>query len=177
MCVAAIAIGATLLSAIGQYQAGQQQAAAIKAESEQNAQISEMNARNANIAAQDASNRGANDAAYVLQQGRAERARARAMGGASGFNQSSGNPLDVLGDQTAYNQLDAMTVLSNAEREAFGYKVQASDSTAAAQNSRIIGAYKAKSARQQGLFNAGSTLMSGFGKAYEMKTARGGWFQ
>ena len=43
---------------------------------------------------------------------------------ANGVDLSSGSPLDILGDTAMYGELDALTIRSNAEREAYGYRVQ-----------------------------------------------------
>lgn len=51
----------------------------------------------------------------------------RAGYGASGVSLSSGSPLDIQGDTAQLGELDALTLRSNAQREAAAYRAQGSN--------------------------------------------------
>lgn len=119
----ALALGA--VSAYGQYQTGQQQA-----------RIANANADAQEIAARDTINAG-NDAAYQQrQQTRQLQGRQAAAFGAGGTDMTSGSALNIFGDTAAGGQLDALTTVNNAERQAAGLNFQAGVSRAQGQIDR-----------------------------------------
>ncbi len=119
----ALALGA--VSAYGQYQAGQQQA-----------RIANANADAQEIAARDTINAG-NDAAYQQrQQIRQLQGQQAAAFGAGGTDMTSGSALNIFGDTAAGGQLDALTTVNNAERQAAGLNFQAGVSRAQGQIDR-----------------------------------------
>ncbi|WP_171887462.1 virion core protein, T7 gp14 family [Serratia marcescens] len=119
----ALALGA--VSAYGQYQAGQQQA-----------RIANANADAQEIAARDTINAG-NDAAYQQrQQTRQLQGQQAAAFGAGGTDMTSGSALNIFGDTAAGGQLDALTTINNAERQAAGLNFQAGVSRAQGQIDR-----------------------------------------
>jgi hypothetical protein len=65
----------------------------------------------------------------------------------------SGSALDILGDTAASGELDALTVRSNAAREAWGHRVKATDYAAQAQ----------KPLSGLGGLGAGASLIGGAG--------------
>ena len=65
--------------------------------------------------------------------------------------------LDTLSDTAALGELDALTIRSNAAREAYGYQVQGMNYEASAGNNALA-AKNAKSAGKTAMF---STLLSG----------------
>jgi hypothetical protein len=76
----------------------------------------------------------------------------RAAMGANGVAIDSGTSLGVLEDTAQFGALDALTIRSNAQREAFGMNM-------AAMNSRA----DADMASTAGKYNAAATLLSGAG--------------
>jgi hypothetical protein len=163
-----------------------QQMQASKAEGESNAAIAEYNAKisdqNAAIqksAATDALQRGAGDAATIKQNARALNAKARAMQGASGVELGTGSALDIISQNTATGELDSLTALNNAQREAYGFEINAlsakNDATAnrfAGENARLVSSYKSTAS----MAGMGSTLVSGFGNAYKQSKSSGSWW-
>jgi len=77
----------------------------------------------------------------------------RAKFGASGADVNSGSSLDVLADTAMMGELDALTIRGNASREAYGYRVGASNTIA-----------QGKLDKSRGTNNAISTLLTGGGK-------------
>lgn len=104
------------------------------------------------------------NAAVAQQQGQAaieaqQRDYARKMGsmvasyGASGVEVDSGSPLEAVADSARMATLDSLTLKYNADLRAAGY-----------QNTAMMEDMKAKTARTSAMLNAGSNLMTGYGK-------------
>lgn len=182
----ALSVLGTGMSAYGQYQQGQQQKSqaefAAKV-SERNAAIAEDNAKVEDVQAKDALQRGADQAAQVRERTTRVNAALRANQGGSGVLTDTGTALDLLVQNTGTGQLDALTTLSNAQREAYGHEVGAWNQRAGAGTLRDQAAgYRSAGANaaSSGVFSAGSTLVTGFGaagmKAYEMGLFNGSTF-
>lgn len=73
----------------------------------------------------------------------------------TGADLSTGNALDIFGDTAQFGALDSLTTVNNAQREAYGYQVQAANYKA-----------EASSARKQGNVGAATTLLTAPLKAY-----------
>lgn len=141
MCEPTMALMAvsTTFSAYSQIQQGNAQAAAARAHGENQRRIAEYNAKvqenNAIVAdrnakrseeqALDAVRRGADEAAEIRERVRRINATGRAVRGSSGLLVDEGNFNDVLDMNTVYGEMDAMTEVANAEREAYGFKTDA----------------------------------------------------
>ena len=133
MCTPMMATMFQALGAISQAR-GQKQAAAAKAqEYEYQAKIDDNNRKVALWKAQDAQDRGAKE--------------------------EDGSALDILGDTAALGELDALTIRSNAEREAYENKVNASNLAANAGMKRM----GAANSLIAGRINATTSLLSGAG--------------
>ncbi|BBS33365.1 hypothetical protein [Enterobacter cloacae] len=122
MCSPAIALaGASValsgVSAYNQYQTGKYSAA-----------VAEQNANVAEAQAQDSINRGNAQADEVRRRNRQAAGTQAATMGATGADLSTGGSLDIFGDTAQFGALDALTTVNNAQREAYGYKAQASSS-------------------------------------------------
>ena len=183
MCSPTLAIAAvgTAFSAFSQVQQANAQADAIEAQARDNqtianynADIAESNAELSANAATDAVRRGANEAADIRDRVRRINATGRAVQGSSGLLLDTGNFADVLDQNTVFGELNALTVQNNADREAFGFKVEEQSFTNQAAVTRAGGqagvnaaSASAANVRQGGFLNAGSTLVTGavnFGK-------------
>lgn len=104
----------TGVSALGQIQQGRYQAA-----------VARNNARLAGMQAEDAERRG-----KIAEQQQRRRTgltlgTQRAALGGQGTALDEGSPLDILGDTAATGELDALTIRSNAGREAWGLRARA----------------------------------------------------
>jgi hypothetical protein len=158
MCeLATIAVAATMASsaigAFGQIQAGQ----AAKQAGDYNAAIARNNQIIAERAAVDAETRG--DIAADEQRRKTARIAGaqRAAFGSSGLAIDSATSMDILGDTAAFGELDALTIKSNAQREAYGYRVQGMNYQAEEAMSRVRG----KNANTAAQISAASTLIGG----------------
>lgn len=114
-------------------------------------QVNKANARMADWAADDAIRRGR------LAEGR-HRAQTRRMIGSQraafagrGIVASEGSPLDILISTDMMGEIDAATIRENAEREAFGRRVEASN-------------FRAQASANNPFLAGGSTLLTGAGQ-------------
>lgn len=161
MCdpVTGLIVASTLLSAGGQIQQGN----AANASAKYNAQISNMNASIADKQARDALERG------KLAEQEKRRDTQRLLGAqtaayaANGVDLSFGSPLDTITGSAALGEIDALTIRSNANREAYDFEVKGSNLRAQANLQRAEG----KSAKTGSLLAAGGTLLGGAGKGFE----------
>ncbi|ENC2022869.1 hypothetical protein ABKE32_000495 [Escherichia albertii] len=150
--LAVTTLAASGVSAYNQYKSGQYQA-----------DVANQNAKLADAQANDAINRGNADAEQKRREMRQRQGQQAAALGATGGEMSSGSSLDIFGDTTQYGTLDALTTVNNAQREAYGYQVQAANSRA-----------QADAAEQQGTVGAFSTLLTAPLKAYGVYNSGGG---
>lgn len=151
---AALALTAvvTAMSAYSQHQQGKY----AKAVADQNADVAEAQA-------QDSINRGNIQAEEVRRRNRQTAGTQAATMGATGADLSTGNALDIFGDTAKYGQLDALTTVNNAQREAYGYQVQGMNATA-----------QGNSALSQSRAAVTQTLLSAPLKAYGAYQMAGG---
>lgn len=177
------------VSSFGQYQQGRAAAAAAKVDGENqrkiaeyNAQVGENNAvvadRNADLAEQQATDsirRGANEAGDIRDRIRRINATGRAVQGSTGLLTDEGNASDKLDSNFVFGELDALQTVNNAEREAYGFKVDAFNFDVEANNLRnqasltrqggiaaeSAGNASASNLKQAGLLKATDTLVSG----------------
>jgi len=147
-----IAIGGMVASAYKGYKEGQaakKQGAAEQEAANSQADLSDYNAAVADLQATDATARGA-------EQESRFRAGIRGMVGAqrSGFAAGNidvgyGSAVDVQADTAYTGELDAQTIKVNAQREAWGFKVQAVDLRKRADIARKTGVYAEQAGRER----------------------------
>lgn len=135
-------------------EASRRAAMANKAIAEQNAQIAKQNA---SIAGQS----GAQQAAIQSQKTRALAGSMKANMGAAGIDINTGSAYDVLQSNRELGHLDALTVRSNAAREAYGYKTQEINYL----NEGAVRGSEAENAEASGVVNAAGTFLGGLGDA------------
>ncbi len=154
MCGLAAAAGAMALggglSAYGQYQQGK----FAEEQAEYNAKVAEQNAE---VARQE----GADRAADIRARGRAIRSRQRAVGAGTGLEVGSGSALDILMDTAQGSELDAQTAMWNAENEAYGLRMNASQLRT-----------QGKMDRYSSRLSAAGTLLGSGASAYGMYAGR-----
>jgi hypothetical protein len=118
--------------------------------------------QNAGLAQQQAADslaRGREAEGRQRAQGRQLAGAQRAAFAASGVEIDSGSAADVMANDHALDELDAMTIRNNAAREAWGYQVQSNDYRRQADLARMSGRETASSLRSQSV----STLLTGAG--------------
>lgn len=81
----------------------------------------------------------------------------RAAAGASGVEVNTGSAADLTADTAALGELDALTIRSNAGREAWGHRVNADNYAANAEMLDV----QAKEAKRAGTFGAITSILGG----------------
>lgn len=143
----------TAFSMYGQYQQGKSQ----QAQYDYQAQVDRNQAQIAEWQAQDAIKRGDIEEKQQRLKTAHLMGRQRSVLAANGVDVSSGSSLDLLGDTAALGELDALTIRSNAAREAYHYRVQASNSQASSALNTLAG----KNARTSSYIGTTRSLLSG----------------
>lgn len=154
---AAASVASAAMGAFGAIQQGQ----AAKNAAEYQAAVDRNNQQVAEWQAKDAVDRGAEAERQHRIKVAGVLGSQKAAMAANGLDLSSGSPLDILGDTAMYGELDALTIRSNAEREAYGYRVRSQDFASSAQLAQMRGS----SAATAGMIGAGATLLTGAGQA------------
>jgi hypothetical protein len=154
---ATVASGA--IGAYGAIQSGQAQ----KKQARYQAGVERNNATIAGWQAQDATQRGQIEEQRQRLATARLKSSQRAAFGSNGVEIDSGSPLDVLMDTAQLGELDALTIRSNAEREAYGFRSQSGNLMAQAGLTQMAG----RSAQQASFVSAGSTLLSTAGTTYD----------
>jgi hypothetical protein len=152
--VASSVIG-TGVAAMGAMQQGK----AAQAQANYQAAVARNNKIIADRQAEDAIKRGSREEASYRRQVSQLAGRQRATLAANGVVVDQGSAGDILADTAEYGELDALTIRSNAEREAYGYRVQGQNFESDARLYTATGA----NARSAGNFGALSNLISGAG--------------
>lgn len=137
-------LAAAAVSGFATYKSGQSQKKAGK----YNAEMQEMKAL-------DATQRGAAEAAGKRDRARKIASQQAEGMAASGVDIHSGTPLALLAETAGLGELDALTAVNNARREAWGYGAQGT-----------LDRYQGKMAGRGGVLNAGGTLLGGASNAY-----------
>jgi len=122
--LAAASTAATVAGKISEGQAGAASAASSAAASRYQAQVAENNRQIAEQNAQYAMAAGQTQAANTSLRGAAQVSALKAKQGASGISVNAGTAVDVRAGARQANQVDSETVLNNAQRQAYGYRVQ-----------------------------------------------------
>lgn len=165
-----LAIGAGLwavgqiMNAVGQKKAG----AAAKDAGEAEAQRLEYNAGVTGLQAADAVTRGAEEEQRFRSTVRGLIGSQRAGFAGQGVDVGSGSAVDVQADAAYLGELDALTIRSNAQREAWGYRVQGEDLRMAAGVARRGGQAAQTAAR----WNTASSIL---GSGSSLLLQRYGW--
>jgi hypothetical protein len=162
----ATSLGLTALGgvtgALGAIQQGKAQAASARF----NAAVAGINAQQAERNAQMASEAGMAQAAMRERQTRAEVGQLKANQAASGIDVNSGSALDVRSSAAELGELDALTVRSNATKEAYGYSTQANSF----RNEAGLENAEAENDETAGNVGAASTLLGAAGSGFDNYT-------
>lgn len=142
----------TATQVIGQKKAGaaaERAGEAQKAASESQAQLADYNAAVADLQGKDALERGAEEESRFRTQIRSAIGSQRAGFAAGNIDVGFGSAVDVQADAAFLGELDALTIRTNAAREAWGYKVQGEDLRRRAEIARKEGVYLEAAGKQQ----------------------------
>jgi hypothetical protein len=142
-------------------QQGKAEAAAVKATAANNAQVAKYNASIQETAAKDAVVRGAEDAATIRENVKRENASARASIASSGLITDTGTPLNLLAQNRQMGETNAAQTMTNAEREAYGYRQQATGILFGSQADTANANYQANIIKSNARSRATGTLITG----------------
>jgi hypothetical protein len=160
---------------------GVQQGQAAKKQSAYAAGVQRNNAILAERAAVDAKARGTEAEARERIKTRQLIGRQKVQLAANGILVGEGSALDLVSDTAALGELDALTIRSNAEREALGFRQRAAGFESDATMSELAGSAKSKAAYGE----AATTALAGGGKVakewdvYKKETGKtpfSGWY-
>ena len=146
----ALAAGGAGVQAVGSWRAGTEAREAGEAErraADSQAELAEYNASVADLQAQDAVDRGAEEEGRFRQGVRAMIGSQRTGIAAAGVDVGFGSAVDVQADAAFLGELDALTIRTNAAREAWGYKVEAEDLRRRADIARKTGVFAERAGR------------------------------
>jgi len=136
------------------------------------AQVAKNNQQMAEQSAQYALAAGQQNAATTSLRGAAKVGAIKTQQGASGVDVNTGTAVDVQAGERQSAQLDTETVLNNAQRQAYGYRVQGVNYGAQAGLDIAQAGYagqQASDATTAGFLKAGGSLLSG------AQSYLGGW--
>jgi hypothetical protein len=171
----ALAIAGIGLSAYGQIRSGMASKRAGSAQreaAESGAELQDYNARVADLQAKDARERGAEQESGFRMGVRSMVGSQRAGFAAGNIDVAYGSAADVQADATMLGELDALTIRTNAAREAWGFKVQADDLRKRAKIARKEGVYLEAAGRanaQAAYAGAAGTVLSGASSLYQAR--------
>lgn len=156
MCTGLEIAAITTALAAGTTAAGSMQQAKSTSE------VAKFNADTANLQAEAAQKEGYAAEERQLAKVKQIRAQQEVIMGAGGLDPTTGTAVQVLDQTTKMGTLDALTLRTNAARQAWGYTTQSI-------NSELQGAL----ARTAGYFGAAGTLLSGGARAYGLYKGKG----
>lgn len=142
----------TGVSAFGQWRAGgaaKRAGEAGRRAAESQAELHDYNAAIAELQAADAIERGEEAASQFRQRVRQAIGSQRAGIAAQGVDVTYGSAVDAQADAEFLGELDALTIRTNAAREAWGFKVQSEDSRRRAEITRREGVMIEEAGNQQ----------------------------
>lgn len=166
MCdlLTALTLAGTALGAVGQVQQGKAAAQAARF----NSKVADMNAEIAERQARDALERGKLEEQKKRTQVQQVLGRQKAAMAANGVDVGFGSPLDTLVDTATLGEVDALTIRSNAAREAYDYRVRGANGRAQAGLDRM----NADASETAGYLGAAGTLLTGGAKAFGDRATR-----
>jgi len=159
----------TASQAYGQYKAGKAGERAGNAEadiSESQADVADFNAHVAGLQSADALERGTEQENRFRDQVRGIVGRQRTEFAAGNIDTGFGSAVDVQADAATLGELDALTIRTNAAREAWGYDVQSYNYQQQARIDRKAAANQVLAGEQAasaGTWGAASTIVGGTG--------------
>jgi len=171
----ALAIGSLAFSAYQQVRQGKAIKAAGRAENEaaqEQATLTDYNAQIADAQASDAITRGQEEENRYRQGVRTLVGSQRAGFAGQGIDVGVGSAADVQADSAFLGELDALTIRTNAAREAWGFRTQATDLRNRANVIRRTGQFAQAGANAQGnaaYFGAAGTAIGGAANLLETR--------
>lgn len=155
---------AAIIGATAAYTAYQQNEAgdAQKKAARQQRFLAQKNADLLDKSANDATDRGNEEAMLITRRARGLRGEQRAAFASQGVDVNTGTALDLQNETTSLGGLDAEQTRKNAFREAWGIRAQASNQRLSGDFAYSAGMNQAKASRNQ----AYGTVLGGAGDSY-----------
>lgn len=151
----AATVASTAMTAYGMYQQGQNQ----KKEAAYKSAIANNNAIRAGYMADDALARGKIAESQQRLRGRLLIGQMRSQLAGTGQDINEGSAMEMVVDQAGVNELDALNVRNNAEREAQNYRLQATDFDS---QSNLL-TFQGNNAAKAGMMGAAGSVLGGAG--------------
>jgi len=176
----ALAAGGTAIQTVGTIKAGNAAKRAGLAQqraAEDQGDLGDYNAAVADLKAEDAIARGVEEEQRFRTKVRGAIGSQRAGFAASNIDVNFGSAVDVQADAAMLGELDALTIRSNAAREAWGFKVEGENFRRGGQIARMEGASFAAAGRAgqtASRWQAGASLVGTAGSLLEAKYGFGG---
>lgn len=167
--VTPVLMAVTAARSIAGYVGSRRQATAAQQQGNYESQLFSQNADFADAQAADAIARGHEAELRSRGQTRQLTGSQRASYAAQGISLDTGSPVDVVTQDEALGELDALTIRNNARREAYGFSTQASQYRSQAQMARTAGKNTAAAYGNEGV----STLLGGAADLYNVYAAYG----
>ena len=158
----AATIGSSVVSGLGAIQQSQASAASAG----YNAKIAAQNAQIQTQNAQFAGAQGEQEVAAQEMKNKARMGATLAAQGASGVDVNTGSDVNVRESEAKLGQLDALTIRSNAAKQAYGYQLNAMSAT---EQSNLYRSQQSAD-KAAGYITAGADVLGGVGKAYSFMT-------
>jgi len=158
-------IASGIMSAGSSISSAISQAAAIKSEAIFRSTQMQMNAQLSKFKAKEAIRMGETEAQQKALQTKKLMGRQRAVAAAQGIEVSDGSALDIQAETAGMGAMDIVTIRNNAWKQAWGFRVEASNDEASARMTKIGAKFAARSTLITGGLNAASSIMGGFASA------------
>lgn len=158
--LAMTAVG-TVVSSVGSLAEGEATAAAAKAGGKDAARVATWQAAQLRQNAGQERAAAQREAIEERRRARLVMSRARALAGASGAGVSDPTITGILADLGTEGEMNAQTALWEGEEAARGLEAQAAGAEYEGALAKSAGAFRARSARRAGMFNAVGSLLDG----------------
>jgi hypothetical protein len=139
----------------------EQNAQLIEQGTELNAEVMDFNEKALEYQAVDAVTRGKQVEDQFRQQLKGFMGTQRVGYAGQNVDLSSGSASEVIQDTAKQGEFDALTIRTNAAREAWGYKTEATNVRLQARNLRKLGGLQAENVRTVGKYNAQNAIQGG----------------
>ncbi len=170
MCtLAAAGLATTVIGGIIQFQGQRAAGKAARAEAEYKAALAQNNRIRAEYLAEDAIERGKEEEAEERLRGRMLVGLMRAELASSGQVVDEGSAGELTIDQAELNELNAITVRTNAAREAQEFRIRASQFGSEADLQEFAGRQAERRSRRSGLGTLLTTATSVAGRWYQFR--------
>lgn len=143
--------GIAVAKGVMDYNSSRSAAKSAEAESQYQAEVFGRNAALAEDQAEDALARGRESEMALRRKARSGAGSQRASFAAQGLDISGGSAQDVMRNDMAMSELDALTIKNNAQRESLGFRQQAEFDRRDAEMARRGGKNRANAIRKEGL--------------------------